>query len=80
LFFLVYHITSITSEKMVKQGELAPYKGMWIASIILLPIGLFLTYKASTDSSLFDIETYTKSIRNFFLRLFSAKSNPIKDK
>ena len=80
LFFLVYHITSITSEKMVKQGELAPYKGMWIASIILLPIGLFLTYKASTDSSLFDIETYTKSIRNFFLRLFSAKSNPTKDK
>lgn len=80
LFFLVYHITSITSEKMVKQGELEPFKGMWMASIILLPIGLFLTYKASTDSSLFDLETYSKSIRDFFMRFAPNKANPIKDK
>ena len=80
LFFLVYHITSITSEKMVKQGELEPFKGMWMASIILLPIGLFLTYKASTDSSLFNLETYSKSIRNFFERILPKKENPIKGK
>jgi len=51
-----------------------------MASIILLPIGLFLTYKASTDSSLFNLETYSKSIRNFFERILPKKENPIKGK
>lgn len=79
LFFLVYHITSITSEKLVKQGELDPFTGMWMASFILLPIGLFLTYKASTDSSLFDMETYTKSIRSFFAKFIPKKHLSIKE-
>ena len=56
LFFLVYHITSITFEKLAKQGEVDPAFGMWVASMVLLPIGLFLTYKASTDSRILDME------------------------
>ncbi|MDA9267329.1 LptF/LptG family permease [Salibacteraceae bacterium] len=77
LFFLVYHITSITFEKLVKQGEIEPFRGMWMASLILLPVGLFLTFKASTDSSLFDMETYTKSVQRF-LSALGLKKNKIK--
>ena len=60
LFFLAYHITSITFEKLAKQGEMNPAKGMWIASLVLMPIGLYLTYQASTDSKVLDMETYSK--------------------
>ncbi len=63
LFFLAYHITSITFEKLAKQGEMDPGQAMWIASFILLPIGLYLTYQASTDSRVLDMETYTKFIQ-----------------
>ncbi|MEZ4722817.1 MAG: LptF/LptG family permease [Flavobacteriales bacterium] len=62
LFFLAYHITSITFEKLAKQGEMDPAFGMWIASLILMPIGFYLTYQASTDSRVLDMETYTKTI------------------
>jgi len=31
---------------------------MWAASYILLPIGVFLTYKATTDSVIMNIDTY----------------------
>jgi lipopolysaccharide export system permease protein len=58
LFFLVYHITSITGEKLAKEGETEPFKGMWFSSAILLPVGLFLIYKATHDSVIFDIEVY----------------------
>jgi len=76
LFFLVFHITSISFEKLAKQGEVEPAFGMWIASAVLLPIGLFLTYKASTDSAILDMETYTKSIERFLrkLRIFQLFS------
>ncbi|NQV53728.1 MAG: YjgP/YjgQ family permease [Flavobacteriales bacterium] len=77
LFFLVFHITSISFEKLAKQGEVEPVFGMWISSAVLLPVGLFLTYKASTDSAILDMETYTKSIERFLrkLKIFQLFSN-----
>ena len=63
LFFLVYHITSITGEKLAKEGEINPLEGMWFSSAILLPIGLFLIYKATSDSVIFDIELYKSIFR-----------------
>jgi len=58
LFFLVFHVLSITGEKLVKQGELLPYKGMWLATAVLFPIGVFLSYKATTDSAIMQSEAY----------------------
>ena len=62
IFFLVYHVISITGEKMVKEGVIEPQLGMWMASYVFLPLGIFLTYKATTDSVLFDIDTYTRML------------------
>lgn len=60
IFFLIFHITSITGEKMAKEGSITPASGMWAATFILLPVGLFLLYKATTDSALFDSEIYSR--------------------
>lgn len=65
LFFILFHIVSITGEKYTRAGILPAYAGMWIAPFMLLPIGLFLTRKATTDSPLLDVETWNK-IYSFF--------------
>lgn len=65
-FFLIYHIISTVGEKSVKQGSMSPILGMWMAIFILTPVGLFLTYKASIDSALFDVDLY----KNLFKKLF----------
>jgi len=65
IFFLVYYIISTIGEKSAKEGNISPAVGMWIAIVILTPIGLFLSYKAATDSVLFDVDMYKK----FFNRL-----------
>lgn len=70
LFFLVFHILSITGEKLIKNGGLIPFEGMWMASLILTPIGAFLTYKATTDSVIMDPEFYGK-IFNGIWRIIS---------
>lgn len=59
LFFIIYYVISLTGEKLVEANIIGTIPGMWIASIILLPIGVFLTYKATTDSAFMNIETYT---------------------
>lgn len=76
LFFLVYHITSISFEKLAKQGHIEPHIGMWVASAVLLPTGLFLTYKASTDSGLLDRDTYKKTIDKVLHGLGIKKNSP----
>ncbi|WP_113663902.1 LptF/LptG family permease [Pedobacter nanyangensis] len=68
IFFLFYHIISTVAEKSAKEGSLDPVFGMWMAVIILTPIGAFLTYKATVDSALFDIDYYKQLVLGFFKR------------
>src|SRR5690606_19437622 len=68
IFFLIFHILSITGEKMAKEGAISVFAGMWMATAVLTPIGLFFTYKATTDSSLFRMDAYFDSIRDFFIK------------
>lgn len=65
IFFLVYYIIATIGEKSAKEGDLSPVVGMWISIVVLTPMGLFLSYKAATDSALFDIDVY----RRFFIKL-----------
>ncbi len=64
-FFVIFHIISITGEKYARAGILQPYIAMWLASAVLLPIGIFLTYKATTDSPLLDADTWNKLFKRF---------------
>ncbi|MEO6882964.1 MAG: LptF/LptG family permease [Bacteroidia bacterium] len=66
IFFVIFWVVSIIGEKFAKEQVLPVYQGMWLASAVLLPIGVFLTYKATADSSLFDIETYIAPIKRIF--------------
>lgn len=74
LFFIVFHITNTTGEKMVKEGVLVPGVGMWLSTFLLIPIGIFLTYKAMQDSQLFNAEYYYRTFRRLKLdRFFKQK-------
>lgn len=59
VFFMLFYFSSTIGEKFAKENTLTPWVGMWMATIVLLPVGLFLTYKAMRDSKLLNKETYT---------------------
>ena len=63
VFFVLYHMISITGEKLAREGVLTAFWGMWLSSAVLLPVGIFLSYKATTDSALFDKEVYVRFFR-----------------
>lgn len=58
LLFILYYVVSIFGEKLIKQGVLPPIIGMWMALGLFFPLAIFLTYKASRDSQLFNIDFY----------------------
>jgi lipopolysaccharide export system permease protein len=65
LFFVLYHIISITGEKAAKTGEWNVEFGIWLSTLVILPLGLFLTYKATTDAQLLDTESWQKFFNKF---------------
>lgn len=64
-FFIIYWVIDISGKKLSRDGAWDPLFGTWVSSMVLLPIGIFLTYKATSDSSLFNVEKY----REIFWRL-----------
>lgn len=66
LLFLLYYVITIVGERMVKSGALEPLAGMWMSTVVLVPLSVFLTWKAATDSSIMNIDAYTSWIKNLF--------------
>lgn len=64
IFFLIFHLLNMFGEKFVRQEFLDPFWGIWLSCLVLLPIGLFLVYKAMNDSQLFNNEFYFRLFRN----------------
>ena len=60
VMFIIYYIIDNTGYKMAREALWPCWAGMWLSSMVLLPIGIFLTYKAATDSALFNPEAWIK--------------------
>lgn len=69
LFFVIFHIISMIGEKSSREGVLDAFQGMWLSSLVFLPIGILLTFKATTDSPVFDSDAWKK----FFKKITGKK-------
>lgn len=63
ILFIVYYIINNVGYKLARDGVWEVWQGMWLSSVMLFPLGVFLTYKAMNDSALFNPEVYGKYIR-----------------
>jgi lipopolysaccharide export system permease protein len=60
VMFIIYYIIDNTGYKMAREALWPCWAGMWLSSFVLLPIGIFLTIKAASDSALFNPEAWMK--------------------
>ena len=63
LLFIVYYIFDNTGYKMARDGKLEVWEGIWLSTAVLLPMGIFFTYKAVGDSGVFNLDAYKAFIR-----------------
>ncbi len=69
ILFIFYYIIDNTGYKLARDGKVEIWQGIWLSSAILLPMGIFLTYKAVNDSAVFNGDAY----RAFFRSLFGIR-------
>ena len=69
ILFIIYYIIDNTGYKMAREALWPVWAGMWLSSFVLLPTGIFLTYKAATDSPLFNPEAWTIKAKRLFVQI-----------
>ena len=69
VFFIIYHLISTIAERMAVFGDLNMFLGVWLSSLVLLPLGLFFTFKATSDAALFDGDSW----KRYFQKLFKKR-------
>ena len=70
IIFIFYYMVNVTGEKLCKTGEWDVTFGSWLSTMVLTPIGVWLTWKANQDSAVFNIEGYQR----FFRRLLDLRT------
>ncbi|MDE6512050.1 MAG: LptF/LptG family permease, partial [Muribaculaceae bacterium] len=68
--FLIYYIFDNTGYKLARDGRWPVEAGIWLSTMVLAPLGAYVTWKAMNDSSVFDGDRY----KNFFRRIFGLRS------
>ena len=63
LFFVAYWVIDISGTKLARDGAVGAFHGVFISSYVLLPTGLFLTWKAINDSSVFNLDAVKSVFR-----------------
>jgi lipopolysaccharide export system permease protein len=56
LLFLTYHFIGIFAKNSAKDGSLNPIFASWFSTIIMLPLGVYLTKRATEDRGLFEFD------------------------
>src|SRR5690606_39581618 len=62
-FFVVYYIIDTMGGKFAREGVWFVYQGMWLSSAVLMPVGVFLTYKSANDSALLNADAYYSNLQ-----------------
>ncbi|MGB0788367.1 MAG: LptF/LptG family permease [Marinirhabdus sp.] len=66
LLFLTYHFIGIFAKNSAEDGTLHPFIASWLSTFIMLPLGIWLTYRATTDQGIIDVDALTRGIRGLF--------------
>ena len=73
IIFVIYFFISTFGRNMAHSSTITPVFGGWLATIILLPLGLLLMKRATRDKGIFNVDIFMRPITNFFKKLFRIK-------
>jgi lipopolysaccharide export system permease protein len=66
IVFIVYHFINVFGKKLAQENGIPPFLGSWLSSIVLTPFAILLTYRATNDIGLINMEVILQPITKFF--------------
>jgi len=73
LIFIIYHFINTFGKKVAQENGLSPFLGCWMSSFVLTPLAILLTYRATNDIGLINLDAVLAPIQKLFKKLFQYK-------
>ena len=74
LFFVAYWVIDISGTKLAKDGAVSAVEGVFISSYVLMPVGMFLTWKAINDAPIINMEPIKRFIKKWWDKISGKMS------
>lgn len=72
--FILFHFINTFGKKVAQENGITPFMGCWLSSMVLLPLAILLTYRATNDIGLVNLDNITVPIQKLFQKIFPVKS------
>tara|TARA_R110000868_G_scaffold627_7_gene4563 strand:+ start:23071 stop:24288 length:1218 start_codon:yes stop_codon:yes gene_type:complete len=73
LIFISFHFINTFGKKIAQENGLSPFMGAWMSSFILTPLAILLTYRATNDIGLINMDVILSPFQKLFQKLFPSK-------
>ena len=70
LIFITFHFINTFGKRIAQQDGLSPFIGAWMSSFVLTPLAILLTYRATNDIGLINMDVIFAPIQKIFQKLF----------
>ena len=74
MIFIVFHFINTFGKKIAQENEIAPFLGTWMSSMVLTPLAVLLTYRATNDIGLINMDAVLLPLQKFFRKITKTKT------
>ncbi|QYJ67951.1 LptF/LptG family permease [Flavobacterium litorale] len=78
LIFIIFHFINTFGKKLAQENGIPPFLGAWMSSFVLSPLAILLTYRATNDIGLINMDNVLLPLQKLAQKLFKAKSKEAK--
>ncbi|MFS4415622.1 LptF/LptG family permease [Maribacter sp. 2307ULW6-5] len=75
ILFLIYYFIGVFAGNYAKEGNIHPILGAWLSTLIMLPLGIYLTKRATEDKGMVNFGAMTDFFTNLFKKRSTADDN-----
>jgi len=70
LIFISFHFINTFGKRVSQEDQLTPFLGAWMSSFILTPLAILLTYRATNDIGLINLDVLMAPLQKLFQKVF----------
>jgi len=74
VIFISFHFINTFGKRLAEENGIDPFLGSWLSSLLLTPLAILLTYRATNDIGSFNLDVITLPFQNLMKRLFPTQN------
>lgn len=73
LIFITFHFINTFGRRLAEENGIPPFFGSWMSTFVLTPLAVLLTYRATNDIGLINIDSILLPFQKLFQKLFPTQ-------